>query len=41
MPFEELKSNITAIHPPAVFDETGEWLNIIVEAKEWKEFANQ
>ena len=27
---EELKTSITAIVPSATFDETGEWLNIIV-----------
>jgi NADH-quinone oxidoreductase subunit C len=37
---EELKEHITQRQPNAVFDETGEWLNVQVEAGEWKPFAN-
>ena len=37
---EELKEHITQRQPNAVFDETGEWLNIQVEAGELKPFAN-
>ncbi|THU41157.1 NADH-quinone oxidoreductase subunit C [Niastella caeni] len=36
---EELKEHITNFQPNAVFDETGEWLNVQVEATEWKPFA--
>jgi len=36
---EELKQHITAALPAAVFDETGEWLNVQVEANAWKPFA--
>jgi NADH-quinone oxidoreductase subunit C len=36
---EELKEHITQRSPNAVFDETGEWLNVQVEAGEWKSFA--
>ena len=35
-----LKEHITQRQPNAVFDETGEWLNVQVEAGEWKAFAN-
>lgn len=37
---EELKEHITQRQPSAVFDETGEWLNVQVEAGEWKPFAS-
>ncbi len=36
---EEIKEYISGILPSASFDETGEWLNITVEAKDWKPFA--
>ena len=35
-----LKEHITQRQPNAVFDETGEWLNVQVEAGDWKAFAN-
>jgi NADH-quinone oxidoreductase subunit C len=38
---EELKVKITELYPPASFDETGEWLNINVEAKDWLALARQ
>jgi NADH-quinone oxidoreductase subunit C len=38
---EEIKDFFTGIHPAAVFDETGEWLNIMVEAAAWKNIAAQ
>ena len=38
---EDLKIKITELLPPAVFDETGEWLNINVEPKDWLSFAQQ
>jgi NADH-quinone oxidoreductase subunit C len=36
---EQLKEHIATIQPNAVFDETGEWLNVFVEADGWKPFA--
>ncbi len=36
---EEIKEFFINVHPPAVFDETGEWLNITVEPAEWQNIA--
>jgi NADH/F420H2 dehydrogenase subunit C len=36
---EEIKEFISGIQPSATFDETGEWLNIEIEASEWKRLA--
>jgi NADH-quinone oxidoreductase subunit C len=36
---EEIKQHITSIQPDAVFDETGEWLNVQIEVNTWKPFA--
>lgn len=36
---EEVKDFISAIHPSASFDENGEWLNIQIDASEWKRLA--
>ena len=41
MTSEEIKIQITALLPTATFDETGEWLNINVEAEDWLLFAQQ
>ncbi len=38
---EELKTKITDWLPAAVFDESGEWLNINIEPKDWLSFAQQ
>jgi NADH:ubiquinone oxidoreductase subunit C len=38
---EELKTNITSLLANATFEEGGEWLNINVEAADWKQFAKQ
>ena len=38
---EELKSKITELLPSAIFDETGEWLNIHVEPADWLSFATR
>ena len=38
---EELKTNITRLLATATFDETGEWLNISVEPKDWLSLAQQ
>jgi NADH-quinone oxidoreductase subunit C len=36
---EEIKEFFTGIQPAAVFDETGEWLNITIDATTWKTVA--
>jgi NADH-quinone oxidoreductase subunit C len=36
---EEIKQYITETLPEAVFDETGEWLNVAVAPQSWKSFA--
>jgi NADH:ubiquinone oxidoreductase subunit C len=36
---EEIKAYISSIRPTAVFDETGEWLNVAIDAQSWKSFA--
>lgn len=36
---EALKENISAQVPDAVFDETGEWLSVLVEEKNWSGLA--
>lgn len=38
---EELKTKFTELLPAATFDETGEWLNINVEAADWLSFAEK
>ncbi len=38
---EELKIKITEIHPEAIIDESGEWLNITVEPSAFRSFAEQ
>ena len=37
---EEIKAYIISVQPAASFDETGEWLNILVDATLWKQLAN-
>ncbi len=37
---EEIKTIISELLPNASFEETGEWLNIGIEASNWKESAN-
>lgn len=39
MTSEELKLYITGIQPAAAFDETGEWLNVQINAGDWKPLA--
>jgi len=41
MTIEELKLKIAELLPSAVFDETGEWLNINIDANDWLSFAEQ
>ncbi|MCK9402768.1 MAG: NADH-quinone oxidoreductase subunit C [Chitinophagaceae bacterium] len=36
---EEIKEYVTSIAPSATFDESGEWLNSMVEPGTWKELA--
>lgn len=36
---EEIKEFVSGIQPPATYDETGEWLNVLIEAAEWKRLA--
>ena len=36
---EELKTKITELLPAATFDESGEWLNIIINYIDWANFA--
>lgn len=38
---EELKTKITELLPSAIFDESGEWLNINVEPGDWLLFAHR
>ena len=38
---ESIKEFITRHHPSATFDETGEWLNILIDAADWKPLAIQ
>ena len=38
---EQVKDFVTNNFPTAVFDETGEWLNIQIDAKEWHSLAEQ
>ena len=38
---EEIKTKITELLPTATFDETGEWLNITIESKDWLVLAGQ
>jgi NADH:ubiquinone oxidoreductase subunit C len=38
---EELKNKFTELLPGATFDETGEWLNVLIDAKDWLPLATQ
>lgn len=38
---EELKTKITALLSTATFDETGEWLSVSIDAKDWLPLAQQ
>ena len=38
---EELKTKISELLPSATFEEGSEWLNVIIDPKEWKSFAQQ
>jgi NADH-quinone oxidoreductase subunit C len=39
MTSEELKQIISGIDPAATYDETGEWLNVLIEAGNWRTMA--
>lgn len=41
MNIEELKTKITELLASATFDETGEWLTVSVEPKDWLQLARQ
>ena len=36
---EEIKEIISSTLPTATYDETGEWLNVIIDSKDWKKIA--
>jgi NADH-quinone oxidoreductase subunit C len=38
---EELKTKITELLPAATYDESGEWLNITIDPKDWLPLAQQ
>ncbi len=38
---EELKEKISALLPSVTFEDGGEWLNVIIDSKDWKPFAQQ
>jgi NADH:ubiquinone oxidoreductase subunit C len=38
---EELKARLTELLPAATFDESGEWLNVLISPVEWLVFAGQ
>jgi len=38
---EQIKEYITSVLPAAVFDETGEWLNVLIDPKDWMQLAKK
>ena len=38
---EEIKEYISSVLPAASFDETGEWLNILVDPNDWMQLAKK
>src|SRR6478736_3671244 len=38
---EEIKEYITSVLPTAVFDETGEWLNVLIDPNDWMQLAKK
>ena len=38
---EELKAKLTELIPTAAFDDTSEWLNVSIDAKDWLPLATQ
>lgn len=41
MTSEEIKNYIVNAFPSATFEETGEWLNVLAEPKDWRQLAEQ
>ncbi len=41
MSIEEIKEYILSAEPTAAFDETGEWLNILISPEAWKPLAEK
>ncbi|MBZ5857785.1 NADH-quinone oxidoreductase subunit C [Flavihumibacter profundi] len=41
MTTENFKEYITRVLPAAIFDESGEWLNVLIDPKDWKSLAQQ
>ena len=41
MTVEEIKNYISNVLPEAIFDETGEFLNVMIEPKDWRLLAEQ
>ena len=38
---EDLKNKLTELLPTATYEETGEWLNVLIDAKDWLRLAAQ
>jgi len=38
---EELKIKFTGFIPTVTFEESGEWLNVLLEPTDWRAFAEQ
>ena len=38
---EELKAKISGLLPTPVFEETGEWLNVLIDSDQWLPFAER
>ena len=38
---EELKAKLTELNPVATFEETGEWLTVLIDSKDWLPLAKQ
>jgi NADH:ubiquinone oxidoreductase subunit C len=38
---EELKAKLTELQPAATFEETGEWLVVLIDGKDWLPLATQ
>ena len=36
---EDLKNKINELLPEAVFDETGQWLNLLIDCKQWADLS--
>jgi NADH-quinone oxidoreductase subunit C len=38
---EEIKEIISSTLPSATYDETGEWLNVVIDSKDWEKIATE